>query len=192
MSRSTRSIVLSVFFSVALAAAPAFGQVTAPDSAATAETVMKHVKSQAAAEHKNVLLAFGASWCGNCRLFDKFLSDPTIHPIMDKAFVFADLNTGERADDKRHSNIPGGVELQASLGGKDAGYPYITMLDPRGNLISDSIRPAVLGHGGNTGYPDAPYEIDWFIEMLKKAAPSLSAQDLATVHNWLTTHSSQH
>jgi hypothetical protein len=104
----------------------------------------------------------------------------------------SDLNTGERADDKRHSDIPGGVDLQNSLGGKDAGYPYIAALDPRGSLITDSIRPASLGHGGNTGYPDAPYEIDWFMEMLKKSAPSLSAQDFATVRNWLSSHSSQH
>lgn len=115
MSRPTHSIFFSMVLSAGLAAATAFGQIVAPDSAATAQAVMKQVKNQATAEHKNILVAFGASWCGNCRLFDKFLSDPAIHPIMDKAFVFADLNTGERADDKRHSNIPGGVDLQNSL-----------------------------------------------------------------------------
>ena len=77
-----------------------------------------------------------------------------------------------------------------SLGGKNAGYPYIVMLDPKGNLIADSIRPADQGHGGNIGYPVAPYEIDWFMEMLKKAGPSLSAHDTESIRNWLTTHSS--
>ena len=153
---------------------------------------MMQVKRQAASSHKNILLSFGASWCVNCRLFDKFLADPAIHPIMEKAFVNADLNTGERDGDKRHSNIPGGQKLQASLGGKDSGYPYLVMLDPSGRPIVDSIAPGDYGHPGNIGYPVAPWEIDWFLDMLKKSAPTLTPQDTATIRTWLSTHGPGH
>jgi len=104
MSRPTHSIFFSMVLSAGLAAATAFGQIVAPDSAATAQAVMKQVKNQATAEHKNILVAFGASWCGNCRLFDKFLSDPAIHPIMDKAFVFGPeyRRAGRRQTALRH------------------------------------------------------------------------------------------
>jgi thioredoxin-related protein len=184
-----RSAIFRLVLSTALVAAPSLAHA---DAGATADQVITHAKSEAAAEHKNILLTFGASWCGNCHLFDKFLADPVIHSILAKAFVFADLTTGEHPNDKHHANIPGGEKLQAELGGKTAGWPYIVMLDPEGKLLADSTRPANLGHGGNIGYPVAPYEIDWFMEMLQKSAPSMSGQDTATIRNWLTTHSGKH
>jgi thioredoxin-related protein len=184
MTISTPSTILRIIIAAALVTTSALAHSAAPGS--NAQEIITHVERQAAAEHKSILLTFGASWCVNCHLFDKFLADPTIHPIMDKSFVYADLDTGEKAGDKGHTNIPGGEKLQTSLGGKDAGYPYIVMLDASGNLIADSKQP---GAGGNIGYPDAPNEIEWFMEMVKKAAPSLSAQDTATIRNWLTAHS---
>lgn len=153
---------------------------------------MSQAESRAAAEHKNVLLTFDASWCGNCRLFDRFVADPAIRPIIDKAFVLADLDTGERPGDEHHANIPGGLKLRDAYSGQEVGYPYIVMLDPRGALITDSRLPSGGPAGGNIGYPDAPNEIDWFMQMLEKAAPSLSAQDTATIRTWLTAHSSRH
>jgi len=183
---------LPVVLSAALATAPAFAQSSVPYAGENADEVMTHLKSDASAEHKNILLTFGASWCGNCRLFDRFLADPQIHPIIDRIFVVADLAAGERASDKRHHNVSGAEKLLSSLGGKDTGFPYIAMLDPAGNLITDSLRPVGNRSSENTGYPDAPYEIDWFMEMLNKAAPSLPAQDLARIRSWLTAHSSAH
>jgi thiol-disulfide isomerase/thioredoxin len=187
-----RSAILQVFLAAAFLTTNAFAQSTVTSAGANAEEVLTQLKSRAAARHKNILLTFGASWCGNCHLFDRFLADPKIRPILDKAFVFADLDAGERPGDRRHANLPGAQELQSSLGGKNAGYPYIVMLDPSGNLIASSLRPVGQGSGENIGYPDASYEIDWFMEMLKKAAPSLSAQDSASIRAWLTAHSSTH
>ena len=178
--------------SAALASSHALAHSAVPNAGANAEEVMAQVESQAAAEHKDILLTFGASWCVNCRLFDKFVADPAIHPILDKIFVFADLDTGELASDKRHANLPGGEKLQASLGGKDAGYPYIAMLDAKGNPIANSLRPTGHGSGENIGYPFVPSEVDWFMEMLKKAVPSLSAHDTDTIRTWLTAHGSKH
>jgi thioredoxin family protein len=187
-----RFAFLPLVLSAVLAVSPTLARSAAPDPGANADAVMTQVKRQAASSHKNILLSFGASWCVNCRLFDKFLADPAIHPIMEKAFVYADLNTGEREGDTRHTNIPGGQRLQASLGGKDSGYPYLVMLDPSGQPIIDSIASGDHGHPGNIGYPAAPYEVDWFMEMLKKAAPSLTAEDTATIRNWLTKHGTSH
>ena len=192
MSLLSRSTIVRFMLLLALAASHVPAHSAVPNAGANAEETMAQVESQAAAGHKNILLVFGASWCVNCRLFDKFVADPAIHPILDKIFVFADLDTGELANDKRHANLPGGQKLMASLGGKEAGYPYIAMLDAKGSLIANSLRPVGQGGGENIGYPYAPNEVDWFMEMLKKAAPSLSIEDAATIRNWLTAHGSKH
>jgi len=42
--------------------------------------------------------------------------------------------------------------------------------------------------GDNVGYPALPAEIDWYIEMLRRAAPSLSSDDLAATRTWLRKH----
>ena len=107
MPISARFALFPLVLSAALIAAPTQAHSAAVDDpGANAAAVMAQVKRQAASSHKNILLSFGASWCVNCRLFDKFLADPAIHPIMEKAFIYADLNTGERDGDTRHSNIP--------------------------------------------------------------------------------------
>ena len=190
MRLSRSSIFVQLVLAAVLVSTHAFAQSSEAKVAASSDEIMAHLKSQAAAEHKSILLTFGASWCGNCRLLDKFLADPAMHPILTKAFVFADLDAGEREGDKRHANTPGAVDLMSSLGGKEAGFPFIVMLDADGKLIANSLRPVGKGSGENTGYPDARYEIDWFMEMLKKAAPSLSVQEQATVRDWLIAHSS--
>jgi len=184
-----RSSMLRVILAAALLSTSALAQST-PPSTASADETLAQLKSQAVAGHKKILLSFGASWCGNCRLFDKFLADPTIHPILDRVFVFADLAAGELPGDKRHANVPGAEKLQASLGGKEAGLPFIVMLHADGAPIANSLRPLANGGTDNIGYPDAPYEIDWFMEMLKKAAPSLAAPETTTIRKWLKTHSS--
>ena len=156
----------------------------------SAHDVMTQAEAKATAEHKAILLDFGASWCGNCHLFERFLADPAIHPIMDRHFVMVTLITGEHASDTRHANTPGGQQFEDSVGGKNAGWPFIVMLDAQGAPVVDSYRPDSKAATGksNIGYPDSPAEVDWFMQMLQKAVPSLSPQETATIHSWLTAH----
>lgn len=183
---SARALVLAC----ALTGAPAV-QAAVPDGGPPAAEIMQRAEAQARIEHKNILLDFGASWCVNCRLYDRFVSDPQMHALLRRAFVFASMDSGEFSGDLKHADTPGGVEFEASIGGKDAGFPFLVMLDAGGKPIVDSFRPDPKSKAGksNTGYPATPEEIDWFVEMLRRGAPSLSQQDLAGVHAWLTAHS---
>ncbi len=152
----------------------------------SADEVMTQAKTRAAAEHKNILLVFSASWCGPCRQFEALLDDPKTGPIMSQYFVVARLDVGERPGDKRHSDSPGGEAFRASLDGASAGYPFIVFLDPSARVIVNSYRP-VKGHttGENIGYPAVPAEIDWFIKMLQQGAPAMSPKEASTIQTWL-------
>jgi thiol-disulfide isomerase/thioredoxin len=166
----------------------------APEAGLSAAEILSQAEAQGRAEHKNILLDFSASWCGNCRLYEHFLADPQMNGILSRAFVFVTMDTGERQGDAKHANTPGGVDFEKSIGGKDEGFPWLAMLDTNGKPIVSSDRPdpTVKSGKSNTGYPDSPEEIGWFVEMLRTGAPQLSQQDLANVHAWLTAHSSTH
>jgi hypothetical protein len=121
-------------------------------------------------------------------MFEAFLRDPVTGPIMDRSFVIARFDVGEHPGDKRHSDTPGAVALRASLNGANAGYPYLVVVDPAGKPIVDSYRPVkgkVAGADINIGYPALPVEIDWFIEMMHRSAPSMSAAEMDTLRQWL-------
>lgn len=80
---------------------------------------------------------------------------------------------------------PGADALLRKLGGP-AGLPYFAFLDARGALIVNSRHPsAVRQEGENIGYPGQSDEIDWFMQMIRKAAPKISEEDAKTIETTL-------
>jgi hypothetical protein len=161
-------VLLSLNATVAAAEAPT----------ATADQVLAPVEAKAAAEHKSIYLHFGASWCGWCKRLDAFLDRADIKPVFEKYFVPVKLVVQEDAKNKAREN-PGADELLKKLGGP-SGLPFSAFLDAKGALIVNSKR-----EGQNIGYPAEPQEIDWFVQMMKKAAPSMSAADIKTIETAL-------
>jgi hypothetical protein len=161
---------------------------TPSGSAVGADRIMAQAETQAAAEHKNILVVFSASWCGPCHMLDRFLKDSKVVPIFDQSLVIVRMDVGERPHDPHHANTPGGEDLMATLGGATAGYPYMVMLDPTGQPIVDSQRPD-KGKKSNIGYPDTVPEIDWFMQMMQKAAPSLKPKQLNMLKSGLLDQS---
>jgi thioredoxin-related protein len=136
--------------------------------------------AQAAAEHKQVLVKFSASWCGWCHKFERFLEDTTgAGQIMRANYVVVGLTILETPQYKALENA-GGKELVKSMGGDiDAsGIPWFFMLDGAGRKIGDS---NVMPNGGNLGMPDLPDEVSGFVALLQRTAPRMSEHDLAVI-----------
>jgi len=151
----------------------------------TAKQVLDSATAQAAAQHRNVFLIFGASWCGWCKRLDRFIEAPTIQPIFARHFVIARIDVQER-NDKASLNTPGGEALEAQFGSKGPGLPFFAFLDEHGELIANSNRPVPgKSDGENIGHPMAPEEVDHFMWMLRKAVPALSPADAQVIETYL-------
>lgn len=179
-------MILKKMFVPGLLAAAIFAQRAL--AVPTADDLFSQVKAKAQQEHKHVLMVFSASWCGPCKLYERFLEAPEMQPITEKAFVVQRIDVGEKPGDTQHANTPGGEALRSALGAtKEPGFPFLVMTDADGKPLVNSYIEGDTSK--NIGYPAAPEEIDWYIEMLKRAAPSLSNEELAATHKWLKAHS---
>ncbi|HTV06816.1 MAG TPA: thioredoxin family protein [Acidobacteriaceae bacterium] len=184
---SPRRRIAATAFVVTLFASPLIVRAAAPDAGPSAAEILQRAESQARSGHKNIMLEFGASWCINCKLYDRMLDDHSMHAILSRYFVFTTMDTGERPNDHHHADTPGGVAFENSIGGKNAGWPFLVILNHAGKPIVNSDRPDPKSPSGdNIGYPVLPQEVDWFIVMLRRGAPSMSQHDLDKVHAWLT------
>ncbi len=156
----------------------------------SADQALTTAESEAAAEHKDIFLVFGASWCPPCHELQAFLEDTVIRPIVQKHFVIVTLNVFEQKGKHPELNTPGAEKLVKEYGGEDGGVPFIVFLDSQAQPLINSNRPVTgKSHGENVGYPALPEEIDWFMTMLQKSEPSLTPAETHTIEAWLRKRS---
>lgn len=153
--------------------------------------VLSGAKAKAAEQHKAIFLIFGASWCAECHSFDRYLALPEISTIFNKYFVVIHLNVFESAGGGNASlENAGADQLLVKFGGisshGEGGFPFFVVLDEKASPLITSSRPTKNKPAGDgIGYPTAPDEIAWFLTMLKRGAPALTADEAHTVESRL-------
>ncbi len=87
---------------------------------------------QAAAEHKRVILDFGANWCIWCRrLHSTFESDPAVSRELAKDFVVVLVDVNTRNGTKRNADV------NARYGNPiEHGIPVLVVLDSDGRQLT--------------------------------------------------------
>ena len=147
----------------------------------SAGELLKQAKTKADSEKKNLFVVFGASWCSWCKKLDAYVHNPSIQPVLDKYVVYVHLDVMENEARKDLEN-PGGEQEMDRLGGKGAGLPFFAFTNPKGETLITSIRPKdAKWEGGNVGFPGTGDELEWFIAMVKKAAPRITEAEITTL-----------
>ena len=173
-------------------AAPTFAQASksaAPGARGSASTaaprsaraLVDEAVVAARAAHKNVLVEFGASWCGWCRRFETFLAEPNVGKLMQDNFVVVHLVVQEVPALKALEN-DGGAALMTQMGGA-GGLPFFFILDAAGKKIGDA---NLLPNNASVGHPDTPDEVNAFVGLLERTAPRMSAAQRRQVWEYLT------
>jgi hypothetical protein len=145
-------------------------------AAPSADALMKEAQQKAASEQKNVFLVFSTTGCSWCKVLKSFIESEDIKPTFSKYFVPVQLMLGNDANTN-----PGAAEYDKKYG-PTKGVPYHAFIMPDGREIVDSKEN---GDGGNIGYPAAPNEIAWFMAMVKKAAPKMTAEEAKVIETKL-------
>lgn len=97
------------------------------DEKADAKKEIKEALVKANAEHKRLLLVFGANWCYDCHVLDFRFHQPEVRPALDKSFIVihVDIGQGEKNVDLANKY---GVPL-------NKGVPAIAVVEKSGSLL---------------------------------------------------------
>ncbi|MET0547412.1 MAG: thioredoxin family protein [Caulobacterales bacterium] len=162
-----------------LASAGASAVRAAVPAQSAADDFVRGELAAAKAEGKTLALYFHASWCSYCKLFDMFLADPKAAPIFNARFRLARMRVREEKAKYKAQQLTGVEQVFGRFSPGNIAVPLMVFLNPDGSARAKSLNDK----GKNIGFPVADWELDWFEIMLSRAAPDMSANDIAALRN---------
>lgn len=97
------------------------------DARADARHDISAAIAKAQKTRKNVVLVFGANWCGDCHALHAQMQQPELAVLLERSFVVVEIDVG-RYDKNLEIAERYHVPLQN-------GIPALAVLDSRGNLL---------------------------------------------------------
>src|SRR5579863_5480742 len=95
---------------------------------ADAHAEIKEAEEKAAAQHKRVLLVFGANWCFDCHVLDLAFQRPDLAPLVASGYEVVHVDLGP--DEKKNADLVKqfGIPL-------DKGIPALAVAESDGKLV---------------------------------------------------------
>ncbi len=97
------------------------------DEKADAHEQINAAISEATHAHKNIVLDFGADWCGDCHALDSAMQKPDLAALIAKNFVVVKVDVG-----RMNKNQDLAEKYHIPL---KKGIPALAVLDPAGKLL---------------------------------------------------------
>ncbi|MFD9267162.1 thioredoxin family protein [Streptomyces goshikiensis] len=114
------------------------------DSAADGQQALDAALRAAAADGKQVLLDFGANWCGNCKAADKVFGQPATNALLNDSYHLVKIDIGSQ----NSANFS--ILRKYSSGGGSYKMPVLIVLSPPGTVRTDTHQtgnPALTADG---------------------------------------------
>jgi thiol-disulfide isomerase/thioredoxin len=130
-------------------------------------------------EGKRLFLLFYASWCGYCRLFDRFLADPAAAAIINREFRILHMRTLERSAAQKALQLAGADDVFTRFAKTPAaGLPFFVVFNGEGGPMATSLSPR---DGRNIGFPIGKGDLDVFEKILARVAPAITTAELGVL-----------
>jgi len=97
------------------------------DEKADANKQVQAAIAQATREGKNIILDFGANWCGDCHFLDAQMEKPELAGLIKANYVVVDIDVG-----KFDKNLDLAEKYHVPL---SKGIPALAVLDSHGKLL---------------------------------------------------------
>jgi thiol:disulfide interchange protein len=100
------------------------------DPRANPNAAIAQALKQAKADHKRVLLDFGADWCPDCQVLAQRFDDPTVKPFLDAHYHVVRIDVGRWDNNLDVANRYGNPI--------EKGIPAVVILDADANTITST------------------------------------------------------
>jgi protein disulfide-isomerase len=120
-----RVLLVSIFVAAAVAV-PAASQSIFDEKANAHQEVASAIR-EASKTGKNIILDFGANWCGDCHALEARMQKPDLAALIAKSFVVVNVDVG-RFD----KNLDLAQKYRIPL---KKGIPALAVLNPHGELL---------------------------------------------------------